>query len=58
MRFWDAYVSYGQVKIPATNVDYSLDGLMRRMDEYQIDRALVWHAMARELDAVVTQGRR
>lgn len=51
MRFFDACVSYGPVKIPVPGVDYSLNALLHRMKEYNIDKALVYHSMAKEHDA-------
>lgn len=51
MKFWDTGVFYGTVKISMPGVDYSLESLLRRMEEYNIERALVYHAMAKEHDA-------
>ena len=51
MRFFDACVSYGPVKIQTPGVDYSLKALLHRMAEYNIDKALVYHSMAKEHDA-------
>lgn len=51
MTFFDANVCYGGVKTPSQAVDYSLDALLRRMKEYNIEKALVVHSMAREHDA-------
>lgn len=51
MRFFDACVSYGPVMTPVLDVDYSLDSLLCRMEEYHIDKALTYHSTAREYDA-------
>lgn len=53
MVFWDANCSYGTVKVPLPGVDYSLSGLLRRMEEYGIEKALVYHSTAKEHDAAV-----
>lgn len=51
MKFFDANVCYGAQKITMPDVDYSLNALLRRMAEYNIEKALVLHSMAREHDA-------
>ena len=53
MKFWDANVSYGTIKVPMPGVDYSLNGLLGRMEEYGIEKALVYHSTAKEHNAAV-----
>lgn len=50
MKFFDANVCYGPQKILMPGVDYSLTALLRRMEEFSIEKALVLHSVAREHD--------
>lgn len=48
LKFFDANVSYGPQKVMMPAVDYSLGALLRRMEEFKIEKALVLHSVARE----------
>ena len=50
MFFWDACAWYGPARVMATGVPYGLDALIKRMDNFQIEKALVYHSLAREYD--------
>jgi len=57
LTFFDANVCYGPQKIVMPDVDYSLDALLRRMKEFNIEKALVLHSVAREHDAAFGNAR-
>lgn len=50
MFFRDVCAWYGPVRTPAAGVLYGLEALKKRMDDFQIEKALVYHSLAREYD--------
>ena len=57
LKFFDANVCYGPQKIVMPDVDYSLSALLQRMREFNIEKALVLHSVAREHDAAFGNAR-
>ena len=57
MTFFDANVCYGPQKVQLPDVDYSLSALLRRMKEYNIQKVLTLHSVAREHDPAVGNAR-
>ena len=57
MKFFDANVCYGPQKVVMPDADYSLSALLRRMEEYHIEKALALHSVAREHDAAFGNAR-
>ena len=50
LHFFDCNASFGRRKVVLPNSFYKKEDLLKHMDNYGIDRALVSHAYARELD--------
>jgi len=50
--FFDCNASFGRRKLVLPNSFYKKEDLLKYMDAYRIDRALVTHALARELDPI------
>lgn len=50
MTFWDANLSFGPVRAPVPGAPYELEQLIPPLDQYGIEKALVYHSLAREYD--------
>lgn len=53
LRFFDCNASLGRRKLVLPGSFYSKEDLLSHMEEYNIDKALVSHSVARELDPIV-----
>lgn len=52
LHFFDCNASFGRRKLVFPNSFYTKDDLLKYMDEYGIEKAMVSHAVARELDPI------
>lgn len=56
LSFFDCNCSFGMRRVVNPGSFFEIEELKKRMDRYGIGKALVYHAMAREYDAVVGNG--
>lgn len=53
LKFFDCNCSFGMRAIVNPGSFYKMEDLLDRMDRYGIDKALVWHSMAKEYNPAV-----
>lgn len=56
MKFWDANASFGPVRVPVPGASYTLTALTEKMNAFGIDKALVYHSLAKEYDPAFGNG--